>query len=58
MTIVKIVVVSPMGDVEVEQRDPVQQFGTDTDFNRAKVAKTLAKAIAQIHAAYGIEESS
>lgn len=58
MTIVKITVVSPIGDVEVEQRDPVQQFGTHTDFNRAKVAKTLAKAIAQIRAAYGIEPTA
>lgn len=56
MTAVRISVDSPMGDVTVEQSAP-DRWADDTA-HRAVVEKLVAKAVARIHAAYGIEEKA
>lgn len=56
MTAVRISVDSPMGDVTAVQ-ETADRWAEDTA-HRVVVEKLVAKAVAIIHAAYGIEEKA
>lgn len=56
MTAVRISVDSPMGDVTAVQ-ETADRWAEDTA-HRVVVEKLVAKAVARIHAAYGIEEKA
>lgn len=53
MTAVRISVDSPIGDVTAIQE--TADRWADDDSHRAVVERLVAKAVARIHAAYGIE---